>query len=749
MSFNVTIDRLQIELTRIFQETPEYIEKFNNAPLITWSWIATRTAQLMITYPIGLTNAIILAELESQWEQRCITMTSDKFDTIANKYDPDSCHEVLLLDGRITQLEYKHNTIWLATLKDDSNRELDLYLPLKFNDWINNNITAPHQFITKDRKIRLRCPPQINSVLTRHYHNMTLPRSDRVICCPPTHDCIWQLQANDEPWIRAIFFNQDTFATVIQPQSMANHTSKTHRLWLKVIHVEQDEIQLEDEPTEPGSRNKSFHNTINGHAQQQRLIRKDVYVVDKSNDTEPALLSFYDQQTDLTRMIQRGDYLGLYDPVIASHLTASQLSQTDLVFEYGPNTILFIMTNDDAVKAGVTKVDPSSLQSPSILSNLTVATSQEQETSQNSGGNGGGGRHSPMRDFFAQQKQQHQHQQQQQQRPSSTKPPLMERDDEGLMDCLTYAPRIKINDLEPSMLNITLSGRVIAKANNNPFLSDGKRMDRYAMRIEDESGKVDVTLWEQAGQYAKKVLVGQHILLTGLSTSVQHKSVKGKTTWYVNGSAVCGTVIYNVSHLDCLLVSNGFGQMTPLHSIQGDGQWETEATIVGWTLRSMATNHQPVVYSSDTLADHDDDFCLSDYMVVQAHQECSEIVQNDSRCSYCDVPIGYGDKYWMYRQRKQVLASSETTKIGWIEWCLDNGQGILNAYGGEEVILGYQAKQFKAMSPGSQIRVLDSAVGKHWACSISCVGSRGYRLDRLVLARQYQNRCVSLLNSIS
>ncbi|CAO3588856.1 unnamed protein product [Absidia cylindrospora] len=701
----------------------------------------------MITYPTGLTNAIILAELESQWEQRCITMTSHTFDTIANKYDSESSHQVLLLDCRITQLEYMHNTIWLATLTDNSNREMDIYLPLKFNNWINNKITAPHHFITKDRKIRLRCPLQINSVISRHYHNTTLPRSDRVICCPPTHDCIWQLQVHDEPWIKTIFFNQDTFATVIQPQSMANHTSKTHRLWLKVVHVEQDEIKLEDEASESTSsaRNKT---TINGHPQQQRFTRKDVYVVDKSNDTEPALISFYDQQTDLTRMIQRGDYLGLYDPVIASHLTPSQLSQTDLVFEYGPNTILFLMTNDDAMKAGVTKVDPSSEQS-SVLSHLAVATSQEQETSQE---NDNGGRRSPMRDFFAQQQQQRQ--QQQQQRPTLTKPPLMERDDEGLMDCLTYAPRINISDLEPSMLNITLSGRVIAKANNNPYLSDGKRMDRYAMRIEDESGKVDVTLWEQAGQYAKKILVGQRILLTGLSTSVQHKTVKGKTTWYVNGSAICGTVIYNVSHFECLLVSSGFGQLTPLHIIQGDGQWETEATVVGWALRSMATDHQPVVYSSDTLAndddeDDDDDFCLSDYMVVQAHRACSEIVQSDSRCSYCDMTIEDVDKYWVYRQRKQVSASSETTKIGWIEWCLDNGQGILNAYGGEEIIMGYHAEQFKAMSPGLQIRVLDSAVGKQWTCSISCVGSRGYRLDNLVCARQYQNRCISLLNSIS
>jgi hypothetical protein len=70
-------------------------------------------------------------------------------------------------------------------------------------------------------------------------------------------------------------------------------------------------------------------------------------------------------------------------------------------------------------------------------------------------------------------------------------------------------------------------------------------MDRFAMRIKDESGKMDVTLWEQSCIHAKNISIGQRIILTGLSTSVQHKSLKGKTTWYINGSAVCGTTAYN------------------------------------------------------------------------------------------------------------------------------------------------------------------------------------------------------------
>lgn len=49
---------------------------------------------------------------------------------------------------------------------------------------------------------------------------------------------------------------------------------------------------------------------------------------------------------------------------------------------------------------------------------------------------------------------------------SSSKIGIMERDEEGFMDCATYHDRIYIQDLQPCMLNITILGRVIAVANN-------------------------------------------------------------------------------------------------------------------------------------------------------------------------------------------------------------------------------------------------------------------------------------------
>ncbi|KAI8076327.1 uncharacterized protein BX664DRAFT_270956, partial [Halteromyces radiatus] len=532
-------------------------------------------------------------------------------------------------------------------------KEMDLYLSPKYNAWIDNSISPLMTDFSKDRSIKFVCPSLMNTLRSKYYDDdgddQHIRRSDQVICVPPTHNCLWTLQISDGPWINDIF--KDTFATVIQPQSMAGmlpHISKKHQLWVKVLHVEQED----------------------------KSKRIDIYIIDKSNDTEPALLSFYGQQTHLSRMVQRGDYLGLYHPIISTQPSESQQTQTDIVFECGPDTILFIMSNEDAIQAGVTKKPAND--------------------------------HSPMRDFWQQDKSV---------TSQKKKKPIIERDDEGLMDCSSYTPRIMINDLESSMLNITICGRVIAKANNNPFFKDGKKMDRYAMRVEDESGKMDVTLWEKSGHYARKIQVGHRILLTGLSTSVKHNT-KGKTSWYVNGSTVCGTEIYNLSRFDCLLRSKGIRQLIPLHTIQGDGQWETKATIVGWELHTL---DQTIIYSNEhtnnelnKIEDDDDDFCIN----------CLEIMENDNKCNYCGIDLQDNMKTMIFRPKRRKSLQDTTLpkdkrKIGWLEWRLDNGQGILYTYGGEESILNCKADQFQSLSNELQIQVLDSVVGKQWICSIS------------------------------
>lgn len=91
-------------------------------------------------------------------------------------------------------------------------------------------------------------------------------------------------------------------------------------------------------------------------------------------------------------------------------------------------------------------------------------------------------------------------------------------------------------------------------------------MDRYAIRLTDSTGKqlflllhvhlflqtsciidtMDITLWEEAGHDSRRLRVGQYILLDHLVTSDRHQSTaNNKMMWYVNGSVLCGTKIYN------------------------------------------------------------------------------------------------------------------------------------------------------------------------------------------------------------
>jgi hypothetical protein len=327
---------------------------------------------------------------------------------------------------------------------------MDLYFPPKYNDWINNRISPFLKDFPKDRKIRVICPRQVNTLLLKQHSSNTLRRSDRVLCCPPTHECLWKLEPRDGPWIKEVF--QDIFATIIPPQSMALLSSvatkaKRHQLWVKVVHVEQL-------TADTGYDSNSGSRLASKNLQEKRT-RKDIFVVDKSSDTEPALISLYDQQAYLTRMIERGDYLGIVNPVVAYRHTESQATQADIVFECGPETVLFVMSNSDAVEAGVAKVQPLSDQAiiteelqedchdDIITSRESATSSQEQKP--------------PVYDFWHQQKSTI---------VAPKRHPIMRRDDEGLMDCLTYVPRLLISDLEQNMLNITISGQVVAKANN-------------------------------------------------------------------------------------------------------------------------------------------------------------------------------------------------------------------------------------------------------------------------------------------
>lgn len=54
---------------------------------------------------------------------------------------------------------------------------------------------------------------------------------------------------------------------------------------------------------------------------------------------------------------------------------------------------------------------------------------------------------------------------------------------------------------------------------------------------------MDITIWEEAGLDSRKLRDGQYVLLDQLGTSDRHEHANKR--WYINGSTVLGTKIYN------------------------------------------------------------------------------------------------------------------------------------------------------------------------------------------------------------
>lgn len=68
--------------------------------------------------------------------------------------------------------------------------------------------------------------------------------------------------------------------------------------------------------------------------------------------------------------------------------------------------------------------------------------------------------------------------------------------------------------------------------------------------------------------------------------------------------------------MDCSIISTSFRSLTPLNDIQGEGNWHTEAMIVGWEVHTFDENH-PIKCSSNNINSH---ICISDYVITLARK---------------------------------------------------------------------------------------------------------------------------------
>ncbi|KAK4512722.1 Heat shock protein ssb1 [Mucor velutinosus] len=650
------------------------------AAKIPWSWVAINIAKVLSEYPTGLTDAVLLSMLELMWEKTFIQRFKG-FDKITD---------------------------------EAKNRELDIYMHPRFNDWIaysNDN----RQFFA-DRKIRIICPPKANAPILAKHKDTKIARRYRVALIPPTELLLIMLDRTDKAFVLREF-----------PDRIRDISAKSnYRFWLKIIHVE---VFVHITPTpnlDPTEEAKSQ--------------RTDIFLVDMSSDCVPVVLSLYDKQTKLASIFRRNDYIGLHQPVLKQS-TGSQ----EFVFEYAIDTTIFLMPEKEAQEASLAKV------------NLTTLASQD--------------------DAFSY---------------TDPKKDIAERDEEGFMDCSNYTQRIYLQDLSHRMLNVTLLGKVVGLANNNPFIKqkDGgtsQKMDRYAVRLTDSTDTMDITLWEEAGHDSRRLRVGQYVLLDHLVTSDRHQSkTNNKMIWYINGSVVCGTKIYNskyhcnhgwvstngmtVSTLSCLITSSSFRSTIPLwHAKENKmDHFQAEGMIVGWELfLNSGQKGQSVLSNTCSQSTEIDflDYSLSDRITTSAHARCL-LPRNGNDCEFCGCQIG-NEVTHIFRPKPAVAdaapnnsstsssSSSSSSNVhqrgweGWLQWTLDDGTSVCSIYGGEETILNVTASHFKSMSHQSQIQLLNSVLGTQILCSLSGNGTSTYRLEQMTLFEPTEQECRFLLEALS
>ncbi|KAI8377427.1 uncharacterized protein BYT42DRAFT_570311 [Radiomyces spectabilis] len=663
MEFTHAVDRFHSALKDIFlkkAKTNSQKQALQRATNIPWSWVAVCLAQLLIEYPTAITETIILGELELQWERAFLKRyrgLDSNFGTIQALYDSSPIRAAAL---EVTVKEWSivpETNIWLVTVGEATSYQvLDIYLHPKFNQWVTPSSSSPSQpsnqtsspFL-KDRSIRMICSSLVNTPIKTQYHNSSLSRINRIGRAPPTQLLMFMLTSEDGPFIRQEFLRPgNRLENVVHPTGLRSR--KVHRLWLKVIHVECITH------TSPIASIQTASQT-NG---MTKLQRTDIYVVDHMGSDEPALFSLYDEQAQLATLIRRGDYIGLYNPKVSDRCTQSQEARSDIVLEYDNETVIFLMSDKDA--RVVDGVNRDSQRPASLVSN---------------------GSNSPISEFW---------------NHPSQKKGIVESDDEGFMDCINYMDRIFIRDLDSCMLNVTIFGRVVAMASNNPFTTnDGlTKMDRYAIRIVDVTGKMDVTLWEEAGRRTRQLRPGHYVLMTGLSTSAVHMGPKDKPIWYVNGSIVCGTQVFNVSTMNSLLVSSSLRHVTPLEWLDKQDHTHTEAIVAGWELRTCESPDLALL--SDDYTDRQGFCChqpignLGALVIADSHAACLRPVTTPTgpqganhkkgirMCDFCGHSIANDEVVQTFRSRPDSISGT-----GWIEWRLDDGTRSILAYGGEEV----------------------------------------------------------------
>ncbi|KAJ1649835.1 hypothetical protein IWQ61_009198 [Dispira simplex] len=605
---------------------------------LAWGWTATTLLDLMDEYPSGLTRPIILAELESRWEEALEDLTGA---TLSKKYSSLAG----LLDGLTTQHSLFDVTIcrvgklpqtqvWMLTFQEShSNTSVEAYLHQKF--YFLAESSGHHQIL-------LQTPRQI-----RFSGAQVVRKAGQISRLLPTPLMLFELSEHALEYVISLYRQLGVTSQSLLSQTNPNtQTGMDARVKADISFLRAYFIShaLADVTPEALACNRDFYLLVKVHQihigdatpREGHLKRALVYLTDvvigAHSRSDLAVLILWDEQITLASMLKKGDRLAIYLPRINSpHVRLSEDTVEDCVFEmeYGARTVLFLIPNS-----------ASGLSKNNLLSQINTQTT----------------------------------------------------DEDGAIECKLWPSRLRIADLQPAMSGVTLLGQVVAVSSNLPVTKQNKVMDRFALRLADDSGNCDLTCWDELGLQAAQCQPGEWVLLDNLTTTTVSEFARGNTPFFINVSSIFQSRIRTITTRRGFLSCSDLRQPVPLVSVPFHPYSICWATVVGWRRCDYTQSNQYIHPPKDHLG-----------VVVYVHPPCQHSVGltgENYRCQVCAITLPtHSPLNLQYR----------------IVWRIDDGTALYDVeaqWHASNDIVGLAASDFSQQLPYQQSYLLNSVVGK-------------------------------------
>ncbi|KAJ1930400.1 hypothetical protein IWQ60_000337 [Tieghemiomyces parasiticus] len=510
---------------------------------LPWGWAASTFLDILEEYPAGLTRSIILTEVSTRWDEPRENRppnSNKRFAEIGALLEGNTTDQSLFNMTVINARQLDHTEIWILTLQPDSGGGIvEAYLHQRF--YILTAAGGHHLLTHLPRRLRfcgahvVRNPKQLPRLLPTPFVMFELspavlecsalryrqPRESQSFSSPSLSQRVEPAgcpRTEADRLFAKTYFTTD-FLTDVTHATLAG--GQRFRFWVKVGVILADDVRSHD-----------------GRIKRAQIFVSDV-VGDGTGTQSTAVLAslvLWDDQVPLASLVNKGDYLGIYLPTIKRPANAS-LGEI-LEMEYGPDTILFILPRPlpttAAWPSGSTAVSGLATAAPAhVPSSVTAAA-----------------------------------------------------DEDGITDCRHAPQRIYIADLRPLMSGLTLFGRIMATSHNQPVTAagdgteDSQQIDRFIIRLVDETGATNVTCWGTFGLQAARCRVGEWVLISNVITTAVDSSASAKV--HVEASERSHSQIRSVYTRRAFLSCSYLRDPVPLTHIINHPVCQSRVVIVGW-----------------------------------------------------------------------------------------------------------------------------------------------------------------------